>query len=87
MTMPAATQMREQETCPTLSLSERDPSNYAFDLPRGPGANPIRRDPPSRVVREQARCRLLHRASPAVSFSLFGLGGVAGRRFCLPQVE
>jgi hypothetical protein len=37
-----------------LSLIECDPSKYAVDLRRSPGASPVSRDPPSLVVREPA---------------------------------
>ena len=39
MTMPAVTKIRQDETAlsPMLTLNERDPSNYAVGLPRGPG--------------------------------------------------
>jgi hypothetical protein len=55
---------------PTLSLSGRDPSKYAVNLRRRLGAGPIRQ---SLVVREPARCCLLHHASLVVSLSLFGV--------------
>ena len=45
---------------PSLSdagLSERDPSKYAVDLRGSPSGSPVRRDPPSLVVRERAYCR------------------------------
>ena len=39
MTMRAVTKIRQDETAlsPMLTLNERDPSNYAVGLPRGPG--------------------------------------------------
>jgi hypothetical protein len=40
--------------CPMLG--QCDPNEYAVDLRRSPDASPVRRDPPSPVLREQLPC-------------------------------
>jgi hypothetical protein len=63
------------------TLGQRDPNEYAVDLHRSLGASPVRRDPPSPVVREQ----LGRRFRPGSLRRQLGLVGAlweAGRRRC-----